>query len=1060
MNNRQENEREGRDKGFIHWMVHNRVAPNLLMFIFIIGGLLLSFQIKQEIYPAFERGQVTITVPYPGASPEEVEQGILLAIEESLSGIEAIDKIKAIAREGVARVVLYLRESADSRKAFQDIEAEINRITTFPKDAEEPVINLDILKWKVLHLHLYGQLPYHTLRTAAEEVKARLLQTRGINQVELVSPRAHEIEVAVPLANLRRYNLSHEQIAQAIRAASVELPGGSLNGKQGEILLRLTDRSRTAAEFAAIPVINGKSGATVSLGEVAEVRESFEDITRFTSFNGEPSIEIVVYRTGRETPVSVADKTKKTMAAISGDLPSGLHWAISGDSSEMYRARLSLLLKNAFMGLILVLVVLGLFLEIRLAFWVTMGIPVSFLGAMLFLPFFDVSINMVSMFAFIIALGIVVDDAIIAGENIYEHRQRGMNALDAAILGAREVAVPITFSILTNVTAFLPLAFVPGIVGKMWGVIPIVVITVFAISWFESLFILPVHLGHLQAEKRGVLSFLTKNIRRKVSNGLYQFLHRCYLPLLQFILSFRYLFILLMVAILLVTLIYVKSGRIPVTPIPRVESDNTVVTATLPWGSSNSRLYEVQKQLLASLKKVAAEYGDKELIANTSTSIDGNVVRIRAELTPLGVRPISTSEATRLWRELTAPIQDLQSLLFEADQGGPGGGAAISIELSHRSIATLNAASTILAEKLAEFPKVKDIDQGHAKGKRQYSYKINDKGKALGLNSAIIGQQIRGNWQGVVALRQQQGENEVAVRVRLPKEERSDENSLEEMLIRTPGKQWVPLSEVTDVSKAAAYTSITRRDRRRTVTVEANVEPLSEAQIILSSLEKEILPKLIQQFPGLQWSFQGRQADGRESTASLALGFLFALGGIYILLAIPFRSYSQPLIVMTAIPFGIVGAIYGHMLLEYNLSLMSIMGMIALSGVVVNDSLILVHYANEKKSVGVEVREAVILAGLRRFRPVLLTTVTTFCGLAPMIFETSRQARFMIPMAISLGFGIVFATVITLMLIPSFYLSIHDIYALFGKEKKGAIKQDSKSERIEELVRDINSKKS
>ncbi len=899
--------------GAIAWMIKNRVTPNLLMLILIIGGLLFSLQIKREVFPALELDRVSIFVSYPGASPEEVEQGILLAIEESLDGMEMIEKMEAVAVEGGGRMIVNLHESADPRKTFQDIDAEISRITTFPKDAERAVVTLDSIKWRVLRLHLYGDLPYRQLRLAAEEIRAELLASEGISSVEMESPRSHEIEIAVSQESLRRYNLSHQQIAAAIAAASVELPGGAIKGAQGEILLRMTNRSKTAADFAAIPIITTKGGGTVFLRDIATISEGFEDITRSTSFNGKPSIELLIYRIGKETPISVSETTQKRMTEIIGHYPQ-LHWAITGDRSEMYRARLGLLMKNAFIGLLLVLILLGLFLEMRLAFWVTMGIPISFLGAMLFLPLFDVSINMISMFAFIVALGIVVDDAIIAGENIHKHRQQGLSNMDAAIIGAKEVAVPITFSILTNIVAFLPLAFVPGFIGKMWGVIPAVVITTFAISWFESIFILPAHLAGIKKREKNDSCFARKitAARLLLNNQMYKLTYRCYLPLLNTVLSFRYLFILLMFSLLVISLCYVKSGRVPITMIPRIEADRVIVTATLPWGSSSQQIDAVQKRVLASLDKVCSNYEQGTLIANTSSFTNENVIYIRAELTPAGTRPIGAAALARLWREATEPIFGLQSLLFNVNSRGTGDGAALSIELSHRNIDTLNAASAFLVKQLENFPQLRDIDQGTNDSKPQYSYKINEKGLALGLSATSLARQIRNHWQGVIALRQQQGDNEVSVRVRLPQQERESEHSLEEMLIKTPDGGWAALTEIATITEGVAPASIFRRDRRRTVTVEASVVPLQEIQLVTAALEKSVLPEIERKFPGLQWSFEGRQADSRKSTTSLMIGFLFALGGIYMLLAIPFGSYSQPLMVMSAIPFGIVGAICGH----------------------------------------------------------------------------------------------------------------------------------------------------
>jgi multidrug efflux pump subunit AcrB len=792
----------------------------------------------------------------------------------------------------------------------------------------------------------------------------------------------------------------------------------------------VADRSSWARDFARIPIISTDTGTSLYLEDIAEVRETFEDATRFATFNKQPSIQLYVFRVGNETPIGISDATKEAMEDIEADLPPQIGWAISSDRSVIYKQRLELLLKNAYAGLFLVLLLLGLFLELKLAIWVTMGIPISFLGGLLFLPFFDVSINMISMFAFIISLGIVVDDAIIAGENIYEYRQRGMNYLDAAIAGAKDVATPITFSILTNIVAFLPMAFVPGAMGKIWRVIPVVVIVVFLISWFESLFILPAHLAHSKKTSKNLFTALLGKIQRTFSGLLLLFTQKVYGPFLQGILGLRYFAVAALIAVLLVTASYVKSGHIRMILSPRVESDRAVVTATLPYGSPASEMVQVRDQLLAGIQKVADDNGGDSLLESVYALIDNNSVEINAYLTAPDIRPLSTAEVTKKWRVATGPILGLQSLRFESDRGGPGGGASISVELSHRDIEVLDRASSELANTLEDFSTVKDVDSGYAPGKMQFNYKINQWGESLGLNSTEVGRQIRNAYQGAIALRQQRGNNEVTVRVRLPDQQRDNEYSVENFLISTPAGTYVPLSEIATVTKSRAFTNISRRDGRRTVTVSANVDPIGESPVITEALNSEILPALATRVPGLSYGYKGRQADRKESIAKLGIGFLFALGFIYFLLAIPFRSYIQPVIVMIAIPFGMIGAVFGHMIMDYHLSLMSMMGMVALSGVVVNDSLVLVDYANKQKKAGANNLAAITSAGLRRFRPVLLTTLTTFGGLAPMIFETSRQARFMIPMAISLGFGIVFATVITLILVPCLYVIVDDFRKL------------------------------
>lgn len=1015
------------------WMIKNRVTPNLLMIVLMLGGLYMSTKITREVFPAFELDRITVRVPYPGASPEEVEQGIVLAVEESIQGIKGIKEIESRATEGAGTIQSNLQDGADSQKVLQDIQQQVDRISTFPLDAEEPVVSLDVIKRQVLRVNIFGNTDERLLRDTVEKVRDRLLQHKDITQVEIRGGRDFEIEIAVPLEKLREYGLSLADIAQKIKTSSVEIPGGKLETAGGEILLRVKSRSNWAKDFARIPIISSDTGTKVYLEDIAKVTETFEDVTRFSTFNNQPSIQLYVYRVGKETPLSISGATREAMAEIGEDLPGGISWAISSDRSTIYKQRLELLLKNAYVGLALVLILLGLFLELKLAFWVTMGIPISFLGGLLFLPFFDVSINVISMFAFIISLGIVVDDAIIAGENIYEYRQRGLNYLDAAIAGAKDVATPISFSILTNIIAFLPMAFVPGVMGKIWRVIPFVVIVVFILSWVESLFILPAHLAHSKKNGTNFFSANIGKVQRAFSRKLLGFIHNIYGPTLKKILSVRYLTVALLLAVFIVTISYVKSGRVRMILSPRVESDRAVVTATLPFGSPSSEMIRVREQLLSGLAKVAEKNGEDLLLEATYALVDGNKVIINGYLTPPDIRPIGTGEVTKEWRKATGPVYGLQSLRFESDRGGPGGGAAVSIELSHRDIAILDQASAALAAKLRDFPPVKDIDSGYTPGKVQFNYKINAWGESLGLSAADVGRQIRNAYQGTIALRQQRGNNEVTVRVRLPEEQRNNLFSVENLLISTPAGTYAPLEEIATVVRSRAYTSITRRDGRRTVTVTANVDPIGEAPVITEALNRDVLPQLAEDFSGLTYGYQGRQADRKESFSNLLTGFLFALGGIYFLLAIPFRSYIQPAIVMMAIPFGMIGAIFGHMIMDYHLSIMSMMGIVALSGVVVNDSLVLVNYANQQRATDATSFEAIMAAGLRRFRPVLLTTLTTFGGLAPMIFETSRQARFIIPMAISLGFGIVFATIITLALVPCLYMIVDDLQQTLQK---------------------------
>ena len=1023
--------RSSQGTGPIAWMTHNRITPNLLMLILLVGGFLVALRIKQEVFPEFDLNMVMARVVYPGSSPEEVEQGIILVIEEAVRGLDGIKEITATAGEGMGMVMAELEEGADDQRVYQDIKQEIDRIITFPLDAEEPEVSMVIMRREVLRIQLYGDTSEWVLRELAEQVRDRLLQDPQITQVDLRGARRYEVAIEIDQHVLRAYGLTLEKVAQRVRQTSIEIPGGSLETQGGDILLRVSERRDWAREFATIPLITTAGGSVLFLGDVAQIRDTFEERDRYATYDGKQAVGLEVYRVGEQTPIGVSDAVRAAMPEIERDLPPGINWVINRDRSEIYRQRLELLLKNAFLGLTLVIILLGLFLEFRLAFWVTMGIPISFLGCFLFLPMFDVTINMISMFAFIVALGIVVDDAIVVGENIYEYRQRGMNALQAAIRGAREVLLPVTFSILTNIVAFLPLCFMPGVMGRIWRVIPYVVITVFAISWIEALLILPCHLAH--ARRRSARPGLLGTVQHFLSTALDRVIKKAYMPFLDLCIRLRLVTVAVSLAVLIVILGYVVSGRIGIILMPRVESDVSVVTATLPYGSPVSKAEQVCRRLVAAAEETAKASGGKELVEGVFALIDENVVEVTVYLTDPDIRPISTTELTGLWRERVGLIPGLESLRFESDRGGPGRGAALTIELSHRDIDVLDRAGEALATTLAGFSNVKDIDDGYTPGKRQLDYSLTEEGHGLGLTQQALARQLRNAFYGAEAVRQQRGRNEVRVKVRLPREQRVRQYDLEQLLIRTPQGTDVPLAQIAQVEPGRAYTAINRRNGRRTVTVTANVEPMSQTSQVMATLESEVLPQLAKGFPGLSYGWEGRQQDMKESTESLYTDLFLALFAIYVLLAVPFRSYYQPIVVMIAIPFGIVGAVLGHILMGYSLSLMSMMGIVALCGVVVNDSLILIDYANRQWRKGASPFEAIHKAGGRRFRPILMTTLTTFGGLAPMIFETSRQARFMIPMAISLGFGILFATSITLVIVPCLYLMAEDVRRIIGR---------------------------
>ena len=1026
--------------GPLAWMVHHRVAPNLLMLVFIFGGLFMLQQIQKEVFPDFELDVVTVSVSYPGATPDEVESGVVLALEEAVSDLDGIDEVRSTAREGSGSVDLELTTGASREQLYQEVLAAVGRITTLPAEAEQPVVTLRSRQRHVVDLQIHGDASEQHLRRAAEQVRERVLESDAITQADLEGARSPEIHIDIPDGTLQAHGLTLDQVAGTVAGNAIDRAGGSIRTQGGEILLRVTERREWAEEFADIIVATTPAGGPLRLGDIAEIREGFEDVISHTSFAGEPAIGVGVYRVEDQTPTGISQAVRDTLPQIMAELPPGIEVSVRNDRSEIYDQRVGLLLKNGFIGLLLVLLLLALFLEFKLAFWVTVGIPTAFLGAFLFLPWFGVSINMVSMFAFIIALGIVVDDAIVAGENIYEYRQRGMGNLRASIQGARDIARPIAFSILTNVVAFLPLLFIPGTFGQIWAVIPAVVATVFIISWIEVLYILPTHLAYTREGGRtGPGAFLHRH-QQRFSNAFSRFIQERYRPFLALTVEWRYVTTATAIVILLLALAIPMSGRMGFILMPSVEADQADATVTLPVGSPEARVLAVRDEMVEAIERVIEENGGDALSQGVYASVSENRIRLRAYLQPPDKRPLETAEVVRLWRREAGDIPGTESIRYESDRGGPGGGPGISVELSHPNMDVLDSASGALAARLEELSPVTDIDDGFTPGKRQFDIRLTETARASGLTTSDIGDQVRHAFHGAEALRLLRGRDEVQVMVRRPEGERQDITDVEQMLIRLPDGGYAPLTEVATLERGRGFTTIERRDNRRTVTVTADVEPAGETQRIIGLLREEMLPALMDDYPGLAFSFEGRQAQMRDAVQSFFSSVTVALLVIYALLAIPFRSYVQPLIIMSAIPFGIVGAILGHLIMGYNLSMISVMGIIALGGVVVNTSLVMLDYANARRAEGLDAVNAVIEAGARRFRPILLTSLTTFGGLAPMIFETSRQARFMIPMAISLGYGILFAAAILLILIPSLYAIADDAQRLTTRlrERLGA----------------------
>ncbi|MEM7056327.1 MAG: efflux RND transporter permease subunit [Pseudomonadota bacterium] len=1034
-----------RNGGPIAWMARNSVAANLLMLVLILGGIAMMFQIRQEYLPSTDPDTVEIRVELDGATPAEVEQSVVLVLEDALSGIQGIEKMTARAYEGAGGISVELSTDMSRELIYNEIQQAVDQIDTFPDDADQPELSLSSRRWDVVEVQLYGPVTPQAMRAAGEHVRTYLLQQDDITQVEIANEEQMVLHVEVPEAALQTHDLTLRDIAQTIRQAALDRAGGTLETAGGDLLVRLADRKEAVSDFESIPVVTADSGTVIRLGDLAEVTRGFADGSQVVSFNSDTALRLEVFRVGDQTPISISDAVHRAIPDAMSTLPEAIEMQLLNDRSDYYKGRMNLLIKNGLIGLGLVLLLLTLFLEIRLAFWVALGIPTAFMGAMLILPWTGSTINLISMFAFILALGIVVDDAIVAGENIYEYRQRGMQRLEAAIQGARDIAVPLSFSILTNIVAFIPLALVPGWMGKMWFVIPVVVSLAFIMSWIEALFILPAHLSHGHGTKKrrlfgpiawigavvSGLEWILKQVQRFFAAGLQGFIQYAYRPVLRVALSWRYATVSLMIAILAITIAWVESGRMGWGLFPPVPRDYSKAVVSMPVGSPEEVTLAARDAVVAAAQRVIDKNGGEQLSTGVSAEVSDTSVEIRAYLTPPDVRTIGTRTFTSAWRKELGEVPSVRSVRFESSWGGPGG-TSIAVRLSHASTQVLEEAAADLARRLADYGPVRDVDDGFAPGKTQLEFSLTEAGRALGLTSDAVAAQVRAAFFGVEALAQQDGRNEVEVRVRKPRSERTSEYDIERLLIRTPDGGTVPLYEVADVSRSRADATISREDGQRIVNVTANVEPRSETNQVIAAVTADVLPQLQVDFPGLAYSLEGRQAAQKDTMRSfMTFSIPLALMIIYGLLAIPFRSYLQPMVIMMAIPFGFVGAVIGHEIMGYGLSIISVFGIIALSGVVINAGIVMIDYANKARATGLQAYEAIEAAGLRRFRPILLTTVTTFGGLAPMIFETSRQAKFLIPMAISLGYGIVFATVIVLLLIPALYLVLEDIRALF-----------------------------
>ncbi len=1026
-------------KGPIAWMANNPVAANLLMLSLIAGGIIISFRVRQEVRPSIEPDRVGISVAYPGAGPAEVEQGILLSIEDALKTMDNVKEIRTTANEGLGTVSIEMEYGSDMGKALTDAKNAVDRITSFPNEAEKPVVQIPAFRNTAIWLVLYGNQDKRVLKKLAERARDELLSRPEISYVELQGTKRLEIGVEIPLHSLRTYGITLSQVAAKIRNTALESPAGGVKTKGGEVLLRTAERRNLGSDFADIPIVTGADGNSLRLRDIASIDDSFEESDYSVTFEGKNVVWLQVSSIGTQSPPKVAEAVKDYALELQDRLPPGVQITTWRDRSEVYKGRRDLLLNNSVIALVLVLVVLGLFLEPKIAFWVTLGIPVSFLGSFILLPAFGVSFNMLSMFAFIIVLGMVVDDAIVVGENTFRLQRQGVPIMEAAIRGARQVSMPVVFSICTTIVAFSPILFVPGVSGQIMYAIPVIVILVLLLSLVESFLILPAHLSHFsKAKTKGVIAFLTRK-QQRFSILVERFIDRFYVPLVKRAINQRWITISLSVAILIATIGLMTSGRLKIIFFPVEESDWIIVDAELPFGVPIDQTKEVMKRIVEAGHKTMADHGGDRINRGTMASVGKSgthTTTIRTSLVPSSERDISSNDFAAEWRENLGDIPNLRSLTFDSSTGLNS--KPVDFELSHEDPRTLESAAKRLAMELESFTGLRDIEDGIQLGKAQLDFTVSEEGESAGLTSLDLARQVRSAFFGAEALRQQRGRDEIRVMVRLPRSERESLSYVEEMIINTPGGGEMTLRKAADIKRGRAYTAINRVDGKRITRVKAAVtSDKVDANKVETKVLENVLPKIAADYPGLTFESAGMRKNLDEFFEFLLVGFLMALMFNYCLIAIPLKSYIQPLsVVIIVIPFGFIGAIFGHLFLGMNLSIMSWLGIVALSGVVVNDSIVYVDSANRFRRRGLDPVSAAVDAARRRFRPIVLTSLTTFVGLTPIIAETSVQANMVKPMAVSLGFGILISTFFILLLVPTLFV-ITEIFRIWTVQRKG-----------------------
>ena len=1045
-------------KGLIAWFAGNPVAANLLMYMIIAFGLVSAFTIRKQTTPDIQLNTIQVSVSYLGAAPQEVEEGVVVKIEEAIQDVEGIVELRSVAREGLGTVTAEVGTGEDINEILNEIKTRVDAIATFPALTEKPVIFKEEIPFHVVFVSLYGDLDEFARKALAQQIRDELMTLPTVNQVEILGDRAYEISIEVPEHVLRKYGLTMSEVSEAVRSASVDLPGGVINTPGGDILLRTEGQVYTGPDFDQLVLRTFPDGTRLTLGDVATIRDGFVETEGYGRFNGQETAILRVLAGGQQNELETAAAVKRYIERKAASLPDGAQMETWVDRSHYLSGRLDMMMTNMLQGAALVFLILTLFLRLKVAIWVTVGIPVAFFGAMWLMPYgpWPVTINLISLFGFILVLGIVVDDAIIIGESVYTEIRAKGHTLDNVIGGAKKVAVPATFGVLTTIAAFAPMLFIGGTVGPFFEAMSVVVILCLIFSLIESKMILPAHLVRARiaevneeqifAPYRDVSRLqrvpkFFQRVQRRFQHGLHTLIHDKYAPLLERAIANRGLTVSIFVAVFILSIGFMNSGLVRVVLFPEVPGDFIQMRLTMQNGTAP----QVRNAALDRLEQAVLEVNEEYIAAHPGVTDPVNHVAVFTQGDTGGMifvempmdedRPLQGSDITALWRDKAGEIAGVKELDF-LDADGFSGGAPLSFALSGTNYEALEAAARELEDRLREYEGVFDIRNSISSGGEEIRLSIKPEAEALGLTMATLGRQVRQAFYGEEAQRIQRGKDEVRVMVRYPRDDRRSIADLENMRIRTPSGDEVPFGSVAEVSWGQAYSSINRQNRKRTITVSADIDPeLVEPGVIIGEISGDFIPELLSRHPGVSYGLEGASLDQVEFIRNITVASVAALFLIYALIAIPLRSYIQPLIIMSIIPFGLVGAVVGHFVMGVAISMFSLFGLIALAGVVVNDSLIMVTFINRALEEGAPAQQAVIESGTQRFRAIVLTSLTTAAGLMPIMLEKSVQAQFVIPMAISLSFGILFATIITLFLVPSLYLLRLDCAAQLRKVK-------------------------